>query len=71
MADIERFAVKAERYKLRTFFHNVSTSSVVMAALAAGINYVDGDRVAAELDQPAPMRRYALDDIYQGMPRDA
>jgi hypothetical protein len=71
MADLERFAVKAERHKLRSFIHNVGSSSVLMAALAAGISYVDGDRIAPELDRPAPMQRFALDDIYQAMPRDA
>ncbi len=61
---IERLAVAAEECKLWTYTYGAQSSSEVIAAAAAGIRYVSGDRVKAVSSIPMHVRSYTFNDYY-------
>ncbi|MBI4967273.1 MAG: hypothetical protein HZC25_04050 [Rhodospirillales bacterium] len=55
---LSRYAEAANRLGLRTFAHNLSSLAHTTGAIAAGLDYVDGDPVAALIDKPCDIQLY-------------
>jgi hypothetical protein len=61
----ERFVEDAERQKLQSFVHGISSKSLVVAAIAAGVRYMDGDAVSEPVSHPRHIRPYEIDMLYE------
>lgn len=61
----ERFVEDAETYKLQSFVHGISSKSMVVAAMAAGVRYMDGPAVSDPIESPKHIQPYELDMLYQ------
>jgi hypothetical protein len=69
LADIDRFARTAEKAGLLTAVEGVTTSSVALAAKAAGIGFISGDRIGPCVEVPEHMLRFTWSEVYFGKPR--
>jgi hypothetical protein len=63
IARINQFVIEANRHRLWTFLHGVQTTSMVMAAVAAGVRYVAGDRVGPLAEVPMHIHKYKWEDF--------
>lgn len=62
----EQFAINAENAKLQSFVHGISSSSLAVGAVAAGITYMDGDAISDPVTTPARIRPFELDMLFEG-----
>ncbi len=62
---INEFAEQCAKFGLRSYIRGVPSRAQVLAALAAGIDYVDGPAVAKPSELPGAMRRFDIDEIYR------
>lgn len=58
------FNVRAQKSRLCTFVHGISTRSLLSGSVAAGFRYLDGCAVATPADFPMPNRRWTPADVY-------
>jgi hypothetical protein len=66
---LNQFVADAERQKLWTYVHGVQTTSLTMACCAAGVRYVDGDRVGKLAEVPMHVHKYRWEDLLFSDPR--
>ncbi|MHB1204703.1 MAG: hypothetical protein ACYCZX_03975, partial [Rhodospirillaceae bacterium] len=62
----EQFAINAETARLQSFVHGISSSSLAVGAVAAGITYMDGDAISDPVTTPARIRPFELDMLFEG-----
>ncbi|MEX1205291.1 MAG: hypothetical protein WEB85_08580 [Dongiaceae bacterium] len=62
--ELNRFVAEAEKCRLWTYVHGISTSSLAVGAIAAGVRYVDGRQVRSSTEVPAHIRRFGWEDYY-------
>ncbi|MBN9497300.1 MAG: hypothetical protein J0H39_11155 [Alphaproteobacteria bacterium] len=62
---INEFAEQCTKFGLRSYIRGVPSRAQVLAALAAGIDYIDGPAVAKPSELPGAMRRFEIDEIYR------
>lgn len=63
-AQIEKFAENADKAGLNTYLHGLRTLSLVTAAVAAGIDHIDGDPIKSLAQSPEGVFRYETMDLY-------
>jgi hypothetical protein len=63
---MNRLAQIAERTSLPSYLHGAQTRSLVMAAVGAGFNYIDGSALAKLVDHPWHALEFRLTDLYGG-----
>jgi EAL domain-containing protein (putative c-di-GMP-specific phosphodiesterase class I) len=61
----ERLVEDAEEHKLQSFVHGIGSKSLVVAAIAAGVRYMDGSAVSDPVNNPHHIRPYEIDMLYQ------
>jgi hypothetical protein len=66
MAEMDRFAIAAEKAELQSAIEGVGTSSLALAAKAAGVNFISGDRIGPCVEAPHGMLRISWNDVYFG-----
>jgi hypothetical protein len=66
MAEMDRFAIAAEKAELQSAIEGVGTSSLALAAKAAGLNFISGDRISPCVEAPHHMLRISWNDVYFG-----
>jgi hypothetical protein len=66
MRDMDRFARAAETAGLQSAVEGVGTSSLAVAAKAAGLDFISGDRIGPCLEVPNHMLRVSWSELYFG-----
>jgi hypothetical protein len=64
MQQMARFSKGAAKAGVATYLRGISSLSLAAAALGAGFAHVDGDAVAALVDQPRGVVEFSLLDLY-------
>jgi len=65
MQQMARFGKGAAKAGVATYLRGISSLSLAAAALGAGFSHVDGDAVAAIVDQPRGVVQFSLLDLYK------
>lgn len=63
--DAERFAAAARRAGLASYVHGLRTISFTTAAIAAGLDFVDGDVVTTAVDRPQSVYSFELSNLFR------
>jgi hypothetical protein len=71
LADMDRFAHSAEKAGLLTAVEGVATSSLALAAKAAGIGFISGDRIGGRVEVPEHMLHFTWAELYLGKKHSA
>jgi hypothetical protein len=66
MTDMDRFARAAAAAGLQSAVEGVGTSSLALAAKAAGLDFISGDRIGPCLEVPNHMLRFSWNELYFG-----
>jgi hypothetical protein len=69
MRTIERALEAAERARLRTAVDRVARTPLMLAAMAAGVDYMSGPAVIRSFARPAGVRPVTFDAVYTRAPR--
>ena len=64
MAEMDRFMDAVEPLKMLTFVHGLSTTSLLVAALAAGFDYLSGEAIREGKEQLRGVRSFSVPDIF-------
>jgi len=62
--DLNHFTQMSERLALASYVRGARTTSLAVAAAAAGVKYVSGSRVGDDMTSPAASVRYTMEDFY-------
>jgi hypothetical protein len=65
MQQMARFGKGAAKAGVATYLRGINSLSLAAAALGAGFSHVDGDAVAAIVDQPRGIVEFSLLDLYK------
>ena len=65
MKNFERFVESAERYKLQSFVHGISSKSLAVGAIGSGFTYMDGAAISEPVDNPSRIRPFEIDMLYE------
>jgi len=66
---LSRFAANAERAGMQSYLHGTPSSSIVVAALAAGFTYISGAPIGAAVEDLKAVERYTLSDFFHQVSR--
>lgn len=69
MQHMNRFARAAEKAGIPSYLHGAKSLSLVVTALGAGFNYIDGSAVASPIENPRGIVDFRLDDLYRAFLR--
>ncbi len=61
---MERFVGRASKAGLRTSVYGLNTLSLTTAAISSGFDYIEGDAVHSEVDQPDHVYRFQSEDLF-------
>jgi hypothetical protein len=61
---LEKFADRAHRSGLRCHAHGLATSSLSLAAMSCGFDYLSGDAIAEAAPAPAPVRPFDAESLF-------
>ncbi len=62
---IEEFAEHCAKVGMRSYVRALTSRAQALAAIAAGIDFIDGPAVDEPADLPGPMRKFEIGDIYR------
>lgn len=65
MKNFERFVELAERHKLQSFVHGISSKSLAVGAIGSGFTYMDGAAISEPVDNPSRIRPFEIDMLYE------
>lgn len=68
---LNEFNLRAQKSRLCTFVHGISTRSLLSGSVAAGFRYLDGCAIATPVDFPMPNRRWTPMDVYSTLVGDS
>lgn len=61
------FVENASRAGMRSYVHGLGNRAQVLAAVAAGFDWINGAAVNRAVDLPGPMMRFSIDDLYRDL----
>ena len=59
------FAALAEKNRMQSFVHGISSTSLVVGAMAAGFTYIEGSAISEPVRSPKQIRPYEIDMLYK------
>jgi hypothetical protein len=68
-SDLDRFARSTENAGLQSSVEGIGTASLALAAKAAGIGFISGDRIGRIVEVPEHMLRFTWMELYFGQQR--
>ncbi len=65
LKNFEKFVESAERLKLQSFVHGISSKSLAVGAISSGFTYMDGAAISEPVDNPSRIRPFEIDMLYE------
>lgn len=63
--EMDQFVASANKMSLKTYVHGIRSSSLNMAAISSGFDYLDGQSLAAATDEVSGVTPLSLYDLYR------
>jgi len=64
---IEEFGDHCAKVGMRSYIRDLTSRAQALAAIGAGVDFVDGASVERPGDLPGPMRKFEIDDLYRNV----